>query len=438
MPESGCDWGLVVCVMAAIDIIATLSFGLTSEWWLISACVLLILAYVVAKRKNSRLKRRMLLLTQLGDLSNPRFGFEAALTTALDKLRAFCDADECLLINPTQDESGYFMSRILRDLGTNRLQSNRVSAECASRLLVVPENEAFVSRRSRLSFFARRYVGYDLARKKRLQNFDHRIESVLAMLDAECAISVPVLNQNSPSGRVFLTSNRKRAFSGADLEFLSEFVARLLHGVENIRLVDTLTASARERERQRVALDIHDSVIQRCIGMQLGVEAIRQKIEAGNSDIVSDLEKLERMTNLEVTGLRLYTQQLSGPAVQDGDLVTAVRRLSDEFSSATGIAVTVKSGQHLKLADAVAAEAFQMIAEGLSNIRRHTTASEAVIEIDSSSQSLNLTICNNGRNGETRKFLPKSITSRAALLGGAVDIQLVPPGKTLLSIGIPM
>ena len=439
---------LVVCLITAFDIVANLvlnahlihsSIWITSELGLTVASFLVIVTFLTREKENSRLKRRLRLWGEIGDLSNPHLDFELALTRLLEKLKAFYDADDCLLISATSEDASYCVHQVTREGVSKSPHSNHISEECARRLFVVPQHKAFVYRRLRFPFFAKRYFGYDVIAKKRLRKMDDELESLLSMLDAD-VISVPVLSPKTASGRLFLTSQRKRAFYAADLEFLNQLVGQIVALLEDIHHADTVAASAREQERQRIALDIHDTVIQRYIGIQLGVEAIRQKIQAGGTNIDSDLEKLEQMTHFEVTGLRRYAEQLCGAALLEEDFLTAVRRLGHEFSSATGIAVTVKSGRQVDLNQGLAGEAFKIIAEGLSNIHRHTKASEAVIEIDSSPRSLNLKICNNGRNGDggNGKFLPKSITSRAALLGGAVEIELVPQGKTQLSIGIPI
>ena len=62
--------------------------------------------------------------------------------------------------------------------------------------------------------------------------------------------------------------------------------------LENIRLVDRLASEAAEYERQRIARDIHDGMIQPYIGLQLGLAAIRQKIERGNNDVGHDVREL--------------------------------------------------------------------------------------------------------------------------------------------------
>lgn len=405
-------------------------------------CLLLILVFIVINRELERmtLKRRLVLWSEITSLPNPRLGFESTLGRVLEKLKTFYEADDCLLIGfPTRD-SGYCIHRIASNDRATSLQAEDLTDECARRLLVAPETHAFVLERGKFSFFGDRCVGYDAIAKQSVGCIASDLDSLLVILDAEAVISVPVFKQHTSIARLFLTSNRKRAFSAGDLDFLTELIGPILFLVENMRLVDMLADSARESERQRIALDIHDSVIQRYIGIELALSAIRRKIQAGKTDIAADLERLCLMTQLEISGLRSYAQQLSGVVQHDENFIAAVQRLTKEFTAATGITVTLKGGQATSLNDRLAAEAFQMIAEALSNIRRHTKASEATIEIETYKESFNLRIANNSSNGNgaPSKFVPKSITSRAALLGGAVDIEQTPLGDTVLKIGIPI
>ena len=145
------------------------------------------------------------------------------------------------------------------------------------------------------------------------------------------------------------------------------------------------------------------------------------------------------MAQLEISSLRSYIGELSAEDNHNGQFLPAVQRLTEKFAATTGIAVDVRTGKDVDLNDRLAAEAFQMIAEGLSNIRRHTAASEAIIEIDCRNENLHLRISNDGRNdrGTTGEFVPKSLTSRAAYLGGEVRVDLSSHDKTVLDIGIP-
>ncbi len=381
---------------------ASPSLRLSSDFTIVAALAILlfVLVFIAVNREKaySTLKRRLVLWGEITSLPNPRLGFESTLSTVLEKLKAFYEADDCLLISFPASDSKYCLRRVHANGRATALHTENLTDECAQRLLAAPETHAFVLERGKPPFFGNRYLGYDVTAKHSV-GCTASLDSLLVMLDAEAIISVPVFKQNTAIARLFLASNRKGAFSAGDLDFLSELIGRILILIENMRVVDMLATSARENERQRIALDIHDSFVQRCIGMELGLSAIRKKVEAGRTDIGADLEKLSLMAQLEIIGLRSYAQQLSPVGQQDQHFLSAVRRLVEEFTASTGITVTLKGGQDPPLNDRLAAEAFQMISEGLSNIRRHTKASEATIEIEACPESLNLRISNNGSNG---------------------------------------
>ena len=70
-------------------------------------------------------------------------------------------------------------------------------------------------------------------------------------------------------------------------------------------------------------------------------------------------------------------------------------------------------------------EVIQMIREGLSNVRRHTTADRATIHLRQDEGKLLLEIINDsdGDGGNTCRFSPRSIGERATELGGRVRAE---------------
>ena len=102
----------------------------------------------------------------------------------------------------------------------------------------------------------------------------------------------------------------------------------------------------------------------------------------------------------------------------------------------TGIKVDVAAHGKVKVNDRLAAELFQIVAEGLSNVRRHAFCRDARVEIECKESSLLLQIKNSRpRTGERgdgqdgiKSFRPHSIAERAASLGG--DTQVFVDDKT--------
>jgi signal transduction histidine kinase len=105
----------------------------------------------------------------------------------------------------------------------------------------------------------------------------------------------------------------------------------------------------------------------------------------------------------------------------------------------------------VKVNDRLAAELFQIVAEGLSNVRRHAFCRDARVEISCKETSLLLQIKNSrpriGGNAETerteahdgnRDFRPHSIAERAAALGGETQVFVDEKDYTVVSVGIPL
>jgi signal transduction histidine kinase len=103
------------------------------------------------------------------------------------------------------------------------------------------------------------------------------------------------------------------------------------------------------------------------------------------------------------------------------------------------IEVEVKAASEININDRLAAELFQIVREGLSNIKRHTASSKATISILSRNGDMILDIENEASSLEgNNTFTPRSITDRAVALGGRVSVTVSDQGRTTVSVIIPM
>ncbi|MGI8917080.1 MAG: sensor histidine kinase, partial [Pyrinomonadaceae bacterium] len=88
--------------------------------------------------------------------------------------------------------------------------------------------------------------------------------------------------------------------------------------------------------------------------------------------------------------------------------------------------------------DRLAAELFQMIEEGLSNIRRHSRSNYAKVGISRKNGDLILQVRNQrGRGLEESSFAPRSIVERATALGGKT-VVFTENNETVVSVQIPL
>ncbi|HSE98884.1 MAG TPA: histidine kinase, partial [Blastocatellia bacterium] len=264
-------------------------------------------------------------------------------------------------------------------------------------------------------------------------------EALAALLDATSCISVPIHFRNESLGRVFITSKRRQHFKQADIDFLLQATRHFMPQIDNIRLVDKLASDAAEQERKRIARDIHDSVIQPYIGLQIGLSAINQKLAQGGQKVNQDVESLIEMTGTAIDSLRGYVSGLKENGEHEDSLMSSLRRFAAKYTEVTGINVIVDAQTYSRINDRLAAEAFQMATEGLSNIRRHTRATLARIVLSCDADKFTLRIENDSPEKEPPvAFMPYSIKDRAASLGGRTRVEQSVESGTAIIVEIPL
>jgi len=385
------------------------------------------------------LKRRLALLKDISTLANPRFGTDHTFAAFLERLRVFYDADTCglVLLDHTIGECN------LRRADRHNPQAAEwvevIPEGMMPLLLALPADQALIAHdrppcwqlwRPRADVQA-----YDVATGTRVAV----PPQINGILDTASCIMIPWHFQDKMIGQLYLTAPSWRTFRASDVTFLLQVLNHTMPIIDNIRLVDRLASDAAETERQRIAHDFHDSIIQPYVGLQLGLVAVLRKCAAGKTGVRDDLEQLLKLVNAELVDMRSYVRGISqGNGYKDG-LLPAVQRFAQQFTEATGIAVHVEAAANVCINDRLATAAFQMVAEGLSNVRRHTDSPWATIGLACRNEHFLLQIENEDTAGTALAlFRPRSITERATALGGQVCVRRTEDARVVMMIDIPL
>ena len=407
---------------------------------------LLIFGYIIARwgGYHTELKNRLKLLKEVTIFSNPRFGIDRTIKAILESIRAFYDSEACLLVIPGKsgDDESYQMYRVARGIHASRSAPPEIGREAGAQFLSPSLDYAVIYRRTTRSSNTRLFD----VKNRQFSDTDSRTGDKLAgLLEAQRYLSIPVYYRHQAVGRLYIIDGPHK-FESSDMDFILQLMDHVTPVMENIRLIDNLASDAAEQERQRIAHDIHDSVIQPYLGLQFGLSALDQKLEAGHTGIRDNVQELLELTNHELAVLRRFVWGLRATEERADVLLPAIERYAERFSVVTGIKVDVEAFGKVKVNDRLAAELFQIVAEGLSNIRRHAFCRDARVEISCKETSLLLQIKNSRpRTGERadgqdggRSFRPHSIAERAASLGGETQVYVDEKDYTVVSVGIPL
>jgi signal transduction histidine kinase len=398
---------------------------------------LLALGYliVVWGGHEMRQRARLALLREVTELSGSRAGMEGTLTRLLATLREFYGADDCLLAVAEGDPPRRWM-RLVTKRRPGAAPEMALPDELAA-LLLSPGAAAFVARRR-----ASGRVIIETADRNATPGAGAAFSAaaLLDALDGRSLATVPVRYSAGADARLYVVRSRPDALHRDDAASLAQVAAQIAPVLENVRLVDRLAADAAQEQRRRIARDLHDSVIQPYLGLRLGLGAAAQTLAAGRAEEgAAHVARLAALADGEIETLRGYVRSLreGGAASADGLLGPGLERFCSRFSEATGIRVEVSTEGDPVRDHRIAGEVFQMIAEGLSNVRRHTEAAKAEVRIRAAGGRLHLTIANEHAGAPVPPFSPRSIYERAAALGGAARVEPT-RGSTAVHVDIPL
>lgn len=295
-----------------------------------------------------------------------------------------------------------------------------------------------------------KFYAFDPATGERTIGDPETGEALADLLEAKSYVSVPLYFRKEVIGRGYVATERSYNFSQSDIDFLLQVIDQFMPVVDNIRLVDRLASDAAEEERRKIARDIHDSLIQPYIGIQIGLDALDQKLAhtdltTGGKRLIEILQEVARgvsrlreLTGAGIQDLRMFVGGLAETGRLEGSLLPSLRRFAARFSDATGIAVSIEAEGEIRINDRLAAELFQMVAEGLSNIRRHTQSAGATIRLACANGRVILKIENEGEGTKPEPFTPRSLSERISSLGGHLELEQHEDGRTAVIIGIPL
>lgn len=267
-----------------------------------------------------------------------------------------------------------------------------------------------------------------------------QLRGVAGLLGEAAVISVPLVSRGGGRLRLLLTGSI-RSLPPASLRMLIHLADQLAPSLENALLLERLSNDAAEGERARIGRDLHDSAVQPYIGLKFAVEALVR--EAGPANPVHpSLLRLQDMVTSELAAMREVVSGLRGAPGQAGALLaSSVQRQVERFSQLFGIEVQVSIDGKLPVDRRIAGELFHLVAEGLANLRRHTRARRASISLQSEDGVLILRIRDEldaqDEAAGQRQFVPRSISERAAALGGATRVEVSPGGSTVI-VSIPL
>lgn len=201
---------------------------------------------------------------------------------------------------------------------------------------------------------------------------------------------------------------------------------------------------AEERERRRIATQVHDR-----IGQHLAVTRLKMGLllkRRSSCCLLTELKELEGFVDQVIQDARSLTFEISPPILYEMGLPAAVEWLADEMAERHGLRLRFRNDLGTEtLGESVRVMTFQVVRELVFNVVKHAGVDEAEVRLRWENGAVGVEARDAGagfevseRETRSNGFGLFSIRERMLSMGGSFELDTRPGGGTRVSLKIPV
>jgi PAS domain S-box-containing protein len=221
-----------------------------------------------------------------------------------------------------------------------------------------------------------------------------------------------------------------------------DFTERKQGEQERLELAGRLI-HAQERERRRLARELHDDFSQRLAMVEFRLGELASG--SAESSSAAEISQLRQEVKGISSDLHSLSHQLYSSKLEMLGLAQSVRCLSRDFAEQHGIEIECK---HLDVRSSLTHDIslclFRTVQESLRNVSKHSEASKVQVRLQEKSGAICLTVSDNGvgfdpaSNCASKGIGIQSMRERARMLGGTFEIRSRRSGGTKIMVRVPV
>ncbi len=208
--------------------------------------------------------------------------------------------------------------------------------------------------------------------------------------------------------------------------------ASLAHANTELRRLSQQLIMAQEKERDRIALELHDDVQQILVGLRMNMESSLQPHTTSPSD--NSVTAWITLVRNAIDHLHKLTVTLRAPVIGERGLEAEVRAHVNRLSLAKDQNIDLELDPNVgRLAPDLELACFRIVQEGLTNAIKHSGAKRLHVSLKKTHQDLSVTIHDDGvgfdvpiaraRALKAGSIGLLSMRERAALAGGRLEVK---------------
>jgi signal transduction histidine kinase len=399
---------------------------------------------------QKRVQRQLMSLAEMPRSIVSRKRFSRMLEATMINLRQVFRAGQCILVFYDVEAGQFFVRKTGAGVQRKSYQFGGLSSADTEFLCAPRSNVGYlVNPHKKLArvFGLRAVMAYDFDQQKvQMQAFqpDPRLSSIFEM---ESMLSVPIFLGAEFRGRLYLVNRKTADFSLSDLQYLQLIVSQVAPLLDNFRLLQRMQKVSVLKEKNRIARDLHDGLLQSLASLDLRIEVSRKLLQPTTPEVQKELKELQKIVRDEHDEMRNYMKRLKTPAFAGDELHKVLRDYLRVFENETRLRVSLSlPPQPVPVSRRMGREIYQIIHEALTNVRKHAEAQQVEIELTRLEDTIQLRIRDDGRGFPANSAepvgslgtYPWSIQERTRALNGSLQVESDRGRGAQLMIQIPL
>jgi PAS domain S-box-containing protein len=218
---------------------------------------------------------------------------------------------------------------------------------------------------------------------------------------------------------------------------------------DKLRLLSNRLINAQEKERNRIAIELHDELGQSLIGLKFQLSSFQTKLGGNQKELKQEIKQAANSIDLMTENVRRLSRDLRPSVLEHLGLFEALQWLFEDFSKKLQIKIVKKiTKPEFPFSKEQELIIFRIFQEALANIGKHAQATQIFIELTQERRSAVFSIKDNGKgfNSKTVKGKNSSesglgltaMAERAQMAGGDFDIKSEVGNGTLITFSVPL
>jgi PAS domain S-box-containing protein len=245
-----------------------------------------------------------------------------------------------------------------------------------------------------------------------IQSLEHTSPALQALraIGIRSYISVPLITHNELVGVLNLGSRHSDALPHEAIQMgrevanslalaiqQNQLINRVHAGREELRRLSQRVVTIQEEERRRVSRELHDEASQALMALKLGLDGVQKDLAGQPESLTQNLQEAMDLTDSTMEKIRLLAHGLHPPELDAFGLDPVLEDYCREFALRTRIPVDYRGTELLGLPDEVSITFYRVLQEALTNVLKHSEASQVRVALVYEDGEIALSVSDDGR-----------------------------------------